>query len=91
MSWDGDRVRIELCSVMSVSLGADPKMAAKQAAEIRLSDDAGNILRARKPAVTLTGESRADLLRSLADWIEANDDPGLSKMAAAYAAMKEPG
>jgi hypothetical protein len=91
MTWDGDRVRIELCDVMSVSFGSDPQMAGRQAAEIRLSDDAGNILRARKPAVRLVGGSRPELLRQLADWIEANDDPALSKMAAAYWAMREPG
>ena len=91
MAWDGDRVRIELCEVMSVSLGEQPSMAGKHAAEIRLSDAAGNILRNRKPAARLVGDSRPELLRALATWMEQHDDPGLSGFAAEYQAALEAG
>ena len=84
MSWDSDRVRIELCDVMSI----DPdmlEMAARQAAEIWLSDDQGKIRRTRKPVVTLVDETRPALLRQIADWMENKDDPSLAGLAAEYA------
>lgn len=90
MSWDSDRVRIELCDVMSI----DPdmlEMAARQAAEIWLSDDEGKIRRTRKPAVMLVDETRAGLLRQLANWIETRDDASLSAMALETAAAKRGG
>lgn len=79
MSWDSDRVRIELCDVMSI----DPEtlaMTSRHAAEIWLSDDDGKIRRTRKPAALLIGDTRPDVLRQLAHWIESRDDPSLSAL-----------
>ena len=89
MSWDGSRVRIDLCQAMSF----DPEtsdMAAKQAAEIYLSDDEGKV-RVRKPSALLIGENRPDLLRQLANWIERRDDPSLRALVLDVDAAKHGG
>jgi hypothetical protein len=87
MTWDSDRVRIELGDAMSI----DPEtleMTPLHAAEIWLSDGEGKILRTRKPSVRLVDQSRPGVLRQLADWIEARDDPSLLTLARENALAK---
>jgi hypothetical protein len=87
MTFDGNRVRIELCDVMSLTTGADPAIKTKQAAEVWISGEYK--LRATgKPAVRLVGDSRPELLRQLAAWIEQHDDTGLARMAGEFAGIK---
>lgn len=90
MSWDSDRVRVELCAVMTFSL-ADGAMTSRHGAEIWLSDDEGKIQRTRKPAATLVAETRPHLLRMLADWMENRDDPSLSALVLETAAAETAG
>lgn len=80
-----DRVRIELCDVMMFSLGEDADMAPTPGVEIWLSDDEGKVRRSTRPDVIVTGATRPEVLRRLADWIEANDDGDLSQLATRYA------
>ena len=80
MSWDADRVRIELCRVMTLDRETC-QITAKHGAHIWLSDDEGKI-RARKPAVSLVDESRPALLRQIAGWIESRGDDSLAGMVA---------
>lgn len=80
MSWDQDRARIELCAVMSIDRDT-LEMTSRQAAEVWLSGDDGKIRRTRKPAAIVVGETRADVLRQLANWIESRDDPSLALLA----------
>jgi hypothetical protein len=91
MSWDGDRVRIELCDVMSVQQGAGgPEMAARSAAEIWLSDQEGRFTRRRKPDFRLVGGDRLEVLSQIAGWFEAHpDDQGLVELAAEIASQKQ--
>ena len=81
--WDSDRVRIELCAVMTFGTEGDERgsMRSRHGADIWLSDDEGKIRKTRKPAVTLVDESRPALLRQLAAWIESRGDDSLSLMA----------
>ena len=82
MSFGMYRVRIELCDVMTLSTDdGDVNMTVRQGADIWLSDGNGKIQRARKPAITLVDETRAGVLRQIADWIESKEDPGLNVMA----------
>ena len=87
MTFDGNRVRIELCDVMSLTVGADPSLKTVQAAEIWISGPY-KLQAGGKPAVRLVGESRPDLLRQIAAWIEQHDDTGLSEMAAEFTGTK---
>ncbi len=84
--FDGDRVRIELCDVMTFT--ADARLEHRQGADIWLGDGEGKIRRSRKPHVTLVDDTRAGVLRQIADWVETRDDPGLTVMAAEIAAAK---
>jgi hypothetical protein len=90
--FDANRVRIELCNVMSLVIedGA-PTMRARQGAEIWLGDGEGKISRSRKPHVTLVDDSRSGLLVQIADWMGQEDDPGLSKLAADFRAASKGG
>ena len=76
-----DIVRIELVS----TAGWTPEkgMHSYEAAEIWLADtaDVGRVQRTRKPAARLVDESRPGVLRQLADWIEAKQDPALTGLA----------
>jgi len=85
MTFDADRVRIELCDGMGFSPGGS-SMSRHQVAEVWLGDGQGAIRRTRKPAARLTADTRAGVLRQLADWIEANSDPGLTVLAGAIKA-----
>jgi hypothetical protein len=78
--FDADRVRVELCDVMSLT--ADTGLKRQQGADIWLGDGDGGIRRSRKPHLTLVDDTRAGILRQIADWIEQQDDPGLTAMAA---------
>jgi hypothetical protein len=91
MSWDRNRVRIELCDVMALEQKAGGLgMAAKSGAEIWLSDEEGKLTRRRKPDITLVGADRRAVLGQLAGWLEAHPgDEGLSEMAAEIAAKRQ--
>jgi hypothetical protein len=83
---DAGRVRIELCDVRSFTIApgaGGAAMVAAPGAEIFLAGDDGRIRRG-KPAAVITGESRADVLRRLADWIDGHDDGALEDLAAEY-------
>jgi hypothetical protein len=78
--FDVDRVRVELCDVMSLT--TDMGLKRRQGANIWLGDGEGGIRRSRKPHIALIDDTRAGVLRQIADWIEQRDDPGLTAMAA---------
>ncbi len=84
--FDGNRVRIELCDVMSFT--GDGGLQARQGADIWLGDGEGGIRRPRKPHISLVDDSRAAVLRQIAGWIEERADPGLTVMAAEIAEAK---
>jgi hypothetical protein len=77
VSFDGSRVRIELCDVMSYHPG-DNAMIRKQSAEIWLSTDEGRIIRTRTPSAVIVDDTRAGVLRQLADWVESRQDESLA-------------
>lgn len=86
MPWDEHRVRLELGEGMRVVWDEETKsnqMRATHTIEIFKPNEAGKFLK-KKPACILTGESRVEVLRSLADWIDQNDDPGLDKVIAQF-------
>jgi hypothetical protein len=89
MTWDADRVRIELCQVMSFTAGPDAQMKPQSGAEIWLSDGDGKIVRTRKPTVTITADTRPEVLRVLAAWIEQNGDGDLSQLAGQITGAKQ--
>lgn len=88
MAWDDDAVRIELHKVMQVgrTTAKDDNdveqttigMVARDAAFIFPLE--GGKAKGRKPAARLIGDSPAGVLRDLADWMEAHDDPSLAKL-----------
>jgi hypothetical protein len=84
--FDASRVRIELCDVMTFSGGGE--LTCKQGADIWLSDGSGKILRTRKPAAQMVADSRPELLRQIAGWIEQEGDEGLTKLAAGIREMR---
>lgn len=80
--FEDDRVRIELCEVVTVKFGGPgADMVVRHAAEVWPFDD-GKAKRG-KPHVRLIAETRPALLRMLADWIETNNDPSLRGLIAA--------
>jgi hypothetical protein len=80
MTFDSNRVRIELCDVMQFDPSSSG-MTHLHAAEIWLSDDEGKITRRRKPDVRLVDNDRAAVLMQIALWLQhAPDDLGLSQM-----------
>lgn len=74
----GNRVRIELTEGFSFD-PAHPQLSPEQVAEVFLPK-AGKFT-AKKPAVRLIAETRPELLRTIADWMERNEDPGLAGLA----------
>lgn len=87
MAFDDNAVRIELHKVMQMgrttsSEGGEAKtsvgMVARDAAFIFPMKDGKST--GRKPAGKLIGDSPAGVLRDIADWIEANNDPSLTKL-----------
>jgi hypothetical protein len=82
MTFDEHCVRIDLHDVMSVSFeNGSAAMKPHQGADIWLAAEPGKISRARKPHISLVDDTRAGVLRQIADWLEHNDDPGLARMA----------
>jgi hypothetical protein len=65
-----------------MSITADMSLKQRQGADIWLGDGEGGIRRSRKPHLTLVDDTRAGVLRQIADWIEQQDDPDLTAMAA---------
>jgi hypothetical protein len=82
VTFDANRVRIELCDGMGFN-PTEGSMSHPQVAEVWLGDGQGGIRRTRKPAARLVADSRAGVLRQLADWIVANEDPSLAILAGA--------
>ena len=83
MTFDCHRVRIELCE--TVIIGRDGGgMSVVQAAPIWHSRN-GAVTCSRTPAAASTADSRPELLRNLAAWIEQHDDPALTRLTAAVA------
>ena len=81
-------VRIELISTCGWNPDTN-EMTAYEAAEIWLADPlTGKLKRTRKPAATLVDDSRPGVLRQLAEWIEAKDDPELKDLAAAVGQVR---
>jgi hypothetical protein len=87
MSWDENRVRIELGQVMTVAFGAQPDLAITYAAEIWPFVDGK--AKGRKPAARILEDSVPALLRNLADWIDEHDDPGLRFLIRRFEQAKE--
>jgi hypothetical protein len=77
VTFDGNRVRIELADVMSYHAG-DNAMIRKQCAEIWLSTDEGKIIRTRTPSAVIVDDTRAGVLRQLANWVESREDESLA-------------
>jgi hypothetical protein len=91
-TFDSDRVRIELCDVMTIGReDGSAVLTPCQGADIWLGDGEGKIRRSRKPTISLVDETRPALLRQIADWIENRGDPSLSLLASETAAAKAGG
>ena len=84
------QVRIDLHSGARVSFGAEPQMTSTHVAEIRIADEGGKVSGSRKPDVRFFGDSRSEVLRQLAVWIENRDDPDFLTMADEYAKAVKP-
>ena len=64
-------------------------LAVAHVAEVfRLDPPERRITARTKPDARLVGDSRAQVLRDLADWIDQESDPDLSRLAEQMAAMK---
>lgn len=91
MGWDESRVRVEFGKGMST-------VQYEQDGAIRFTLDTCELAeiwpvvdgkaKRGKPAVTLQGETRSQLLRDLAQWIDENGDPSLSGLIEHVAAAK---